>query len=54
MNNDQDVLLLESLISETVGKEIILENQGLISLINNNIKDYGDLTPTGRDTIKLT
>ena len=54
MNDDQDVLLLESLISETIGKEIILENQELISLINNNIKDYGDLTPTGRDTIKLT
>ena len=54
MNNKQDVLLLEILLSEVIGKEIILENQDLISLINKNIKDYGDLTPTGRDTIKLT
>jgi hypothetical protein len=54
MNNDQDVLLLETLLSKIIGEEIILENQDLISLINNNIKDYGDLTPTGRDTIKLT
>ena len=54
MNNDQDVLLLESLISEVVGKDIILENQDLISLIKLNIKDYGDLEASGRDTIKLT
>ena len=54
MNNDQDVLLLESLISEVVGKDIILENQDLISLIKLNIKDYGDLETSGRDTIKLT
>ena len=54
MNNNQDVLLLESLISEAVGKSIILENQDLISLIKSNIKDYGDLETSGRDTIKLT
>ena len=54
MNNTQDVLLLESLISEAVGKSIILENQDLISLIKLNIKDYGDLETSGRDTIKLT
>jgi hypothetical protein len=53
MNNSQDVLLLESLISEVVGKDIILENQDLISLIKLNIKDYGDLEASGRDTIKL-
>ena len=53
MNNDQDVLLLESLISEAIGESIILENQDLISLIKSNIKDYGDLETSGRDTIKL-
>jgi hypothetical protein len=53
MNNDQDVLLLESLISEAVGKSIILENQDLISLIKSNIKDYGGIETSGRDTIKL-
>ena len=53
MNNAQDVLLLESLISEVVGKDIILENQDLISLIKSNIKDYGDIETSGRDTIKL-
>ena len=54
MNNDQDVLLLETFISEFIGKSIILENQELISLIKSNIKDYGDLETSGRDTIKLT
>ena len=54
MNDDQDVLLLETLLSKVIGKEIILENQDLISLINKNIKDYGDLETSGRDTIKLT
>ena len=54
MNNDQDVLLLESLISEAVGKDIILENQNLISLIKSNITGYGNLEASGRDTIKLT
>ena len=54
MNNDQDVLLLESLISEIVGKDIILENQDLISLIKSNIKDYGDLETSGKTTITLT
>tara|TARA_R110001592_G_scaffold91309_1_gene267372 strand:+ start:461 stop:1969 length:1509 start_codon:yes stop_codon:yes gene_type:complete len=54
MNNDQDVLLLESILSEFLNKTIILENQELISLINSNITDYGDITSSGRDTIKLT
>ncbi len=54
MNNDQDVLLLETLLSEILGKSIILENQELISLIRSNIKDYGDLETSGRNTIKLT
>ena len=53
MNNAQDVLLLESLISEIIGKEIILENQELISLIKSNITNYGDLTPSGKNTLKL-
>ena len=54
MNNDQDVLLLETLLSEVLGESIILENQDLISIIKSNIKDYGDLETSGRDTIKLT
>ena len=54
MNNDQDVLLLETLLSEFLGESIILENQDLISLIKSNITNYGDLTPSGKTTIKLT
>lgn len=54
MGNPQDVLLLESIISEIVGKNIILENQDLISLIKSNIKDYGNLETSGKNTIKLT
>ena len=53
MNNVQDVSLLESMLSE-IGFNIILENQDLISILKSNIKDYGDLEATGRDTIKLT
>ncbi len=53
MNNDQDVLLLETMVSEILGESIILENQELISLIRSNIKDYGELETSGRDTIKL-
>ena len=53
MNNDQDVLLLETLLSKFLGESIILENQDLISLIKSNITDYGDLETSGRDTIKL-
>ena len=53
MNNDQDILLLETLLSE-IGVNIILENQDLISIIKSNITDYGDLEASGRDTIKLT
>ena len=53
MNNDQDVLLLETLLSEFLGESIILENQDLISLIKSNIKDYGDLEASGKDTLKL-
>jgi len=53
MNNDQDILLLEALLSE-IGVNIILENQDLISTIKSNITDYGDLEASGRDTIKLT
>ena len=53
MNNDQDIALLESLLSEIIGEEIILENQDLISLIKSNITDYGDLETSGKDTIKL-
>ena len=54
MNNDQDVLLLESFISEVLGESIILENQDLISIIKSNIKDYGEVEVSGKDTLKLT
>ncbi len=54
MNNEQDIILMESLLSKILGKEIILENQDLISLIKSNIVDYGDIETSGRDTIKLT
>jgi hypothetical protein len=54
MKNAQDIQLLESLLSNILGEELILENQDLISLIKTNIKDYGDLEASGRDTIKLT
>jgi len=53
MNNEQDIALLESLLSNILGEELILENQDLISLIKTNIKDYGDIETSGRDTIKL-
>ena len=36
MNNEQDILLLETLLSEILGKKIILENQNLIGLIKSN------------------
>ena len=53
MNNDQDVLLLESMLNNLLEKNIVLENQELISLIKSNIKDYGELTTSGKDTLKL-
>ena len=53
LNDKQDVLLLESLLTNILEEEVILENQDLISLIKSNIKDYGDLEASGRDTIKL-
>jgi hypothetical protein len=52
INDAQDVLLLESLLNG-MGVNIILENQDLINIIKSNIKDYGNLETTGRDTIKL-
>jgi hypothetical protein len=54
MNNEQDIALLESLLSEVLGEKIILENQDLITLVKANVKDYGDLDASGKDTIKLT
>ena len=54
MNNTQDVLLLETMLSEFLGESVILENQNLISLIKSNITNYGDLETSGKDTIKLT
>ena len=54
MNNDQDVLLLEEIILNELGINIVLENQELISIIKSNITDYGNIEASGRDTIKLT
>ena len=54
MNNDQDVLLMENILSKVIGENIILENQDLISLIKSNIGDYGDMTSSGKTTLKLT
>lgn len=54
LNNQQDILLLENLISETLGKKVILENQELISIIQSNITDYGNLETSGKNTIQLT
>jgi hypothetical protein len=54
MNNEQDIQLLESLLANILGEELILENQDLVSIIKSNITDYGDLEASGRDTIKLT
>ena len=53
MSNEQDIQLLESLLTNILREEVILENQDLISLIKSNITDYGDLETSGRDTIKL-
>jgi len=53
MNNEQDIQLLESLLTNILGEELILENQDLIALVKANIKDYGDIETSGRDTIKL-
>jgi len=52
MDNPNDVILLESLIND-LGINFLFENSELISLINNNIKDYGNLETSGKDTIKL-
>ena len=45
MNDEQDILLIETLLSERIGEKFILENQDLISLINNSglFKDYGNI-----------
>ena len=52
MDNPNDIVLLESIIND-LGVNFLFENSELISLINNNIKDYGDLETSGKDTIKL-
>lgn len=52
MDNPTDVTLLESLIND-LGINFLFENSELISLIDKNIKDYGSLETSGKDTIKL-
>ena len=52
MENPTDVKLIESLIKD-LGIHFIFENRELISIIDNNIKDYGNLETSGKDTIKL-
>lgn len=55
MNDEQDILLMETLVSEIIGEKFILENQDLISLINNSglFKDYGNIDASGKNTIIL-
>jgi hypothetical protein len=45
---------MENILSKVIGENIILENQDLISLIKSNIGDYGDMTSSGKTTLKLT
>ena len=52
VNDHQDLLLLEGFLKE-VGINIILENQGLVSVLQTNLKDYGTITASGRDTLRL-
>ena len=52
MDNPTDVALLESYIKD-LGINFLFENSELISIIDKNIKDYGDLETSGKDTIKL-
>ena len=53
MKDKQDVSLLESELKK-LGINIILENQDLIKLLRTNIKDYGDIDVSGKDTLKVT
>ena len=52
MDNPTDVALLESYIKD-LGINFLFENSELISIIDKNIKDYGNLETSGKDTIKL-
>ena len=52
MDNPTDVALIESYIKD-LGINFLFENSELISIIDKNIKDYGDLETSGKDTIKL-
>ena len=52
MDDPTDVALLESYIKD-LGINFLFENSELISIIDKNIKDYGDLETSGKDTIKL-
>ena len=52
MKDKQDVSLLESELKK-LGINIILENQDLIKLLRTNIKDYGDIDVSGKDTLKV-
>ena len=55
MNNDQDILLLESLLNK-LNINLILENQDLISTLtkSGNFDEYGDISSEGKNTIVLT
>jgi hypothetical protein len=52
INDSQDLLLLEGFLND-LGVDIILENQGLVSVLQSNLKDYGTITASGRDTLRL-
>ena len=52
MNNHEDIHLLEGFLND-LGIDIILENQGLVSVLQANLKDYGTISASGRDTLRL-
>jgi len=56
MNNEQDILLLEDLISKITQESVIIENQDLINTLNKSGKfsEYGDISSEGKSTIELT
>jgi len=55
MNNEQDILLLESLL-EKVGVKVLVENQDLVNTLKTSGKfnDYGDISSEGKSTLTLT
>ena len=53
MNNDQDVLLLETLLSEVLGEYYLFRRikKSNITYKSNITNGHGDLTPAGKKTL---